>query len=162
MLAARCRDGAGAVALPLAQDHKRLGDGDTGPNTGGMGAYAPAPVQYEADDLLGTFVQPIIDHFRTLGTPYVGVLYAGLMLTPDGPRLIEYNVRFGDPEAQAILPLVHTDLAALALAATRGRIRDVPLRLSDGATCTVVAAAPGYPAAPELSAAASRRRAIRR
>ncbi len=99
-------DGRRAVALPLAQDHKRIGEGDTGPNTGGMGAYAPAPIPYSADELLATFVQPVLDHLAAAGTPYVGVLYAGLMLTADGPRLVEYNVRFGDPEAQAVLPLL--------------------------------------------------------
>ena len=104
-------DGTGAVALPIAQDHKRLGDGDTGPNTGGMGAYAPAPIPYTPQELLATFVQPVLDHLRLVGSPYVGVLYAGLMLTADGPRLIEYNVRFGDPETQAVLPLVESDLA---------------------------------------------------
>ena len=101
-------DGRTAVALPLAQDHKRIGEGDTGPNTGGMGAYAPAPIPYSADELLATFVQPVLDHLAAAGTPYVGVLYAGLMLTADGPRLVEYNVRFGDPEAQAVLPLLRT------------------------------------------------------
>ena len=116
-------DGRTAVALPLAQDHKRIGEGDTGPNTGGMGAYAPAPIPYSADELLATFVQPVLDHLAAAGTPYVGVLYAGLMLTPDGPRLVEYNVRFGDPEAQAVLPLLRSDLAALALAATRATSR---------------------------------------
>ncbi|HEU4841355.1 MAG TPA: phosphoribosylamine--glycine ligase, partial [Ilumatobacteraceae bacterium] len=105
-------DGRTAVALPLAQDHKRIGEGDTGPNTGGMGAYAPAPVPYDAAELLATFVQPVLDHLAAAGTPYVGVLFAGLMLTPAGPRLVEYNVRFGDPEAQAVLPLLRTDLAA--------------------------------------------------
>ena len=140
-----------ARALPLAQDHKRIGEGDTGPNTGGMGAYAPAPVPYDADELVATFVQPVLDHFAAAGTPYVGVLYAGLMLTADGPRLVEYNVRFGDPEAQAVLPLLDSDLAALALAATRGELavgRRCAIR--PGAACTVVAAAPGYPAAPIL------------
>ena len=143
-------DGRTAVALPLAQDHKRIGEGDTGPNTGGMGAYAPAPVPYAADELLATFVQPVLDHLAAAGTPYVGVLYAGLMLTPDGPRLVEYNVRFGDPEAQAVLPLLRTDLAALALAATRGDSPPSPLEIAPGAACTVVAAAAGYPAAPTL------------
>ena len=128
-------DGATAVALPLAQDHKRIGEGDTGPNTGGMGAYAPAPVPYTSDDLLATFVQPIVDHFAAAGTPYIGALYAGLMLTADGPRLVEYNVRFGDPEAQAVLPLLDSDLAAIALAATRGRIADA--RVVDPARCRV-------------------------
>jgi phosphoribosylamine--glycine ligase/phosphoribosylaminoimidazole synthetase len=143
-------DGHRAVALPLAQDHKRIGEGDTGPNTGGMGAYAPAPIPYPADELLATFVQPVLDHLAAAGTPYVGVLYAGLMLTPDGPRLVEYNVRFGDPEAQAVLPLLHSDLAALALAATRGDITAVPLEIAPGAACTVVAATAGYPTAPRL------------
>jgi phosphoribosylamine--glycine ligase/phosphoribosylaminoimidazole synthetase len=141
-------DGTTAVALPLAQDHKRIGEGDTGPNTGGMGAYAPAPVPYDADELLATFVQPILDHYVSAGTPYVGVLYAGLMLTAEGPRLVEYNVRFGDPEAQALLPLLDGDLAAIALAATRGRIADATLAVHPGAACTVVAAAAGYPAEP--------------
>ena len=139
-----------ALALPLAQDHKRIGEGDTGPNTGGMGAYAPAPVPHDADDLLATFVQPVLDHFAAAGTPYVGVLYAGLMLTAGGPRLVEYNVRFGDPEAQAVLPLVESDLAEVALAATRGALDTVTLSIRPGAACTVVAAAPGYPAAPIL------------
>ena len=103
-------DGTTAVALPLAQDHKRIGEGDTGPNTGG---WAPTPRRRcrTADELLATFVQPILDHFAAAGTPYVGVLYAGLMLTAEGPRLVEYNVRFGDPEAQALLPLLDGDLA---------------------------------------------------
>jgi phosphoribosylamine--glycine ligase/phosphoribosylaminoimidazole synthetase len=143
-------DGRTAVALPLAQDHKRIGEGDTGPNTGGMGAYAPAPLAYDAPELLATFVQPVLDHLRAAGTPYVGVLYAGLMLTPDGPRLVEYNVRFGDPEAQAVLPLLRSDLAALALAATQGDVTSVPLELVAGAACTVVAATAGYPDAPRL------------
>ncbi|MET0578666.1 MAG: phosphoribosylamine--glycine ligase, partial [Ilumatobacteraceae bacterium] len=99
-------DGLVGRPLPLAQDHKRIGEGDTGPNTGGMGAYAPAPVPHDPVDLVDVFVQPVLDHMRAAGTPYVGVLYAGLMLTPDGPRLVEYNVRFGDPEAQAVLPLL--------------------------------------------------------
>lgn len=145
-------DGTTAVALPLAQDHKRIGEGDTGPNTGGMGAYAPAPVADDPADLLRTFVQPIIDYFAKAGTPYVGVIYAGLMLTADGPRLIEYNCRFGDPETQAVLPLLATDLAELAMACTRHDVSSVPLSFRDGAACTVVAAAPGYPDAPNTGA----------
>ncbi|MFV0307767.1 MAG: phosphoribosylamine--glycine ligase [Desertimonas sp.] len=141
-------DGATAVALPLAQDHKRIGQGDVGPNTGGMGAYAPAPVPYEPAELLATFVQPVLDHFAAADTPYVGVLYVGLMLTADGPRLVEYNARFGDPEAQCVLPLLDGDLAAIALACTQGRLADTPIAIHDGAACTVVAAAPGYPGAP--------------
>ena len=145
-------DGTTAVALPLAQDHKRIGEGDTGPNTGGMGAYAPAPVPFGADELLVTFVQPVVDHFAARGTPYVGVVFAGLMITGDGPRLIEYNVRFGDPEAQTVLPLLETDLAELALAATDGAIGRVPLVTRSRSAVTVVAAAPGYPDAPRSGA----------
>ncbi len=141
-------DGERAVALPLAQDHKRLGEGDTGPNTGGMGAYAPAPVPYDADDLLAEFVQPVVDHFAAAGTPYVGVIFAGLMLTADGPRLIEYNVRFGDPEAQTVLPLVETDIAELALLATQGQLDQLPVIVRSQAAVTVVAAAAGYPDNP--------------
>ena len=145
-------DGSRAVALPLAQDHKRIGEGDTGPNTGGMGAYAPAPVPYSADELSAIFVQPILDHLAAAGTPYVGVLFAGLMLTADGPRLIEYNVRFGDPEAQTVLPLVETDLAELALACTRGAVDEIPLVVRAQTALTVVAAAAGYPDAPVTGA----------
>jgi len=143
-------DGRRAAAFPLAQDHKRIGEGDTGPNTGGMGAYAPAPIAADADALVARFVQPIIDHFAAAGTPYIGFLYAGLMITSDGPRLVEYNVRFGDPEAQVLLPLLDSDLAELALAATDGNIDSVPFNVRDGAACTVVAAAAGYPGSPTL------------
>jgi phosphoribosylamine--glycine ligase/phosphoribosylaminoimidazole synthetase len=145
-------DGRTARALPIAQDHKRIGEGDTGLNTGGMGAYAPAPVDARADDLLATFVQPVLDHLAAGGTPYVGVLYAGLMLTSDGPRLIEFNCRFGDPEAQAVLPLLESDLAELAMACTRGELAAHEVRVRPGAACTVVAAAAGYPGQPELGA----------
>ncbi|HEX4980476.1 MAG TPA: phosphoribosylamine--glycine ligase [Ilumatobacteraceae bacterium] len=142
-------DGTIGRPLPIAQDHKRVGEGDTGPNTGGMGAYAPAPVPYDADEMVATFVQPVLDHLAAAGTPYVGVLYAGLMLTADGPRLIEFNCRFGDPEAQAVLPLVDSDLAELLLACARGELATAaPMRVRAGAACTVVAAAPGYPEAP--------------
>jgi phosphoribosylamine--glycine ligase/phosphoribosylaminoimidazole synthetase len=141
-------DGTTAVALPLAQDHKRIGEGDTGPNTGGMGAYAPAPLPLDPAELVATFVQPILDHLAAAGTPYVGVLYAGLMLTADGPQLVEYNVRFGDPEAQALLPLLDGDLAAIALAATHGRLSAADVAIRPAAACTVVAAAADYPATP--------------
>ena len=145
-LMAMC-DGTVARPLPVAQDHKRIGEGDTGPNTGGMGAYAPAPIPYDPDELTATFIQPVLDHLADVGAPYIGVLYAGLMLTPDGPRLLEYNCRFGDPEAQAVLPLVTDDLAELALACCNGELGDRRIGAA-GASCTVVAAAPGYPAAP--------------
>ncbi len=140
-------DGTVARPLPIAQDHKRIGEGDTGPNTGGMGAYAPAPVPYDPDELTATFIQPVLDHLADVGAPYIGVLYAGLMLTPDGPKLLEYNCRFGDPEAQAVLPLLDDDLAELALACCNGELGDRRIQHT-GASCTVVAAAPGYPAAP--------------
>ena len=145
-------DGVRAVALPLAQDHKRLGEGDTGPNTGGMGAYAPAPVPYDADDLVAEFVQPVLDRFAAAGTPYVGVIFAGLMLTVDGPRLIEYNVRLGDPEAQTVLPLLETDIAELALLATQGGLDQLPVIVRSQAALTVVAAAAGYPHDPVAGA----------
>lgn len=148
-------DGRTARPLPLAQDHKRIGEGDTGPNTGGMGAYAPAPIAVSGDELVSTFVQPVLDHFAAAGTPYVGVIFAGLMLTPAGSRLVEYNVRFGDPEAQAVLPLLESDLAEVALACTQGRLADTEVRVHDGAACTIVAAAPGYPGAPVTGAAVS-------
>ena len=106
-------DGKVARPLPVAQDHKRVGEGDTGPNTGGMGAYAPAPTGHDADALTATFIQPVIDHLAAAGTPYVGVLYAGLMLTADGPRLIEFNCRFGDPETQVLLAQMDGDLLPL-------------------------------------------------
>ncbi len=145
-------DGVTAVALPLAQDHKRIGEGDTGPNTGGMGAYAPAPIPHRPEDLLATFVRPVVDHFAAAGTPYIGVIYAGLMLTSAGPALIEYNARFGDPETQAVLPLLETDLAALMLAATRGDIGSVPVVTRERSAVSVVAAAGGYPGSPDAGA----------
>ncbi|MGZ4680778.1 MAG: phosphoribosylamine--glycine ligase, partial [Ilumatobacteraceae bacterium] len=153
-LMAMC-DGSVARPLPIAQDHKRIGEGDTGPNTGGMGAYAPAPIPFDAAELTATFIQPVIDHLAAAGTPYVGVLYAGLMLTVDGPRLIEFNCRFGDPEAQAVLPLLESDLAELALACCNGTLSESSLTIRDGAACTVVAAAPGYPGAPLIGQAIS-------
>ena len=144
-------DGTVARPLPIAQDHKRIGEGDIGANTGGMGAYAPAPVPYDADQLTTAFIQPVVDFLLTEGAPYIGVLYAGLMLTADGPRLLEYNCRFGDPEAQAVLPLLTDDLAELALACCDGRLGERRIRFT-GAACTVVAAAAGYPAAPATGA----------
>jgi phosphoribosylamine--glycine ligase/phosphoribosylaminoimidazole synthetase len=139
-------DGRTSVPLPIAQDHKRIGEGDTGPNTGGMGAFAPAPVAYSSDELDARFVRPVVDALAAAGTPYVGVLYAGLMLTADGPRLLEWNCRFGDPETQALLALLDSDLAELALACTRGVLAASAVRIRAGSACTVVAASGGYPA----------------
>ncbi len=139
-------DGAFARPLPFAQDHKRLGEGDTGPNTGGMGAYAPAPVPYDVDALTAQFIQPVVDYMALQGTPFVGLLYAGLMLTRDGPKLLEFNCRFGDPEAQVLLPLLESDLITVALACCAGTLPASPLAIYDGAAFGVVVAAPNYPA----------------
>ena len=144
-------DGEVAVPLASAQDHKRVGEGDTGPNTGGMGAYAPAPVltpelQQRAMDEI---VLPTARALAEAGTPFSGVLYAGLMLTADGPKLIEYNVRFGDPECEAIMPLIDGDFAELLHAVATGRLSDAePPRLLPKHAMTVIVAAKGYPAAP--------------
>ncbi len=136
--------------LVPAQDHKRLGDGDAGPNTGGMGAFAPAPSL--GGDLLATVgdraIAPILHGMVDRGTPYVGVLYAGLMLTDAGPLVLEYNCRLGDPEAQVILPLLADDPAELFLAAVRGTLSGLTLSWTPGAAATVVMAAAGYPDAP--------------
>ncbi|MEO7399111.1 MAG: phosphoribosylformylglycinamidine cyclo-ligase, partial [Ilumatobacteraceae bacterium] len=138
-------DGTTARPLPFAQDHKRLGEGDTGPNTGGMGAFAPAPVPYDADALSAQFIQPVLDHMMREGTPFVGMLYAGLMLTADGPKLLEFNCRFGDPEAQVLLPLLATDLIDITLACCRGELRSTPVVVRDGAALGVVLTARDYP-----------------
>ena len=139
-----------------AQDHKRVGDGDTGPNTGGMGAYSPALVlSPELEErALGEIVRPTIDALAAAGTPYVGVLYAGLMLTADGPKLIEYNVRFGDPECQVLMMRFAGDLAEVLLAVAEGRLADLPApAFTDDAALTVVMAASGYPGTPEKGGA---------
>jgi phosphoribosylamine---glycine ligase len=144
-------DGTRAVALAPAQDFKRVGDGDTGPNTGGMGAYSPVPAVDDAlvDDVMARFVAPTLAELRRRGIDYRGVLYAGLMLTPDGPRLVEYNVRFGDPEAQVVLPRLTTDLAELLAAAAAGDLTRAPApAFGEDACVTVVLASEGYPVAP--------------
>jgi phosphoribosylamine--glycine ligase len=142
-------DGERAVPLAPAQDFKRVGDGDTGPNTGGMGAYSPVPVAgpQVIDDVMERAVEPTLAMLRKQGIDYRGVLYAGLMLTPDGPKVIEYNVRFGDPEAQVVLPRLANDLAILLAEAANGDLRTEPA-FDDGAAVTVVVAAEGYPTAP--------------
>ena len=142
-------DGSRAVALASAQDHKRVGEGDMGPNTGGMGAYSPAPVltaELEAR-AMREIVEPTARAMEEAGTPFSGVLYAGLMLTADGPKLIEYNVRFGDPECEAIMPRIEGDFAALLYAVATGADFEAP-RLSGDATMTVIVAAKGYPGTP--------------
>jgi phosphoribosylamine--glycine ligase len=144
-------DGETAVALASAQDHKRVGEGDTGPNTGGMGAYAPAPVLTEELEqrTMDEIVRPTARAMAAAGTPFSGVLYAGLMLTSDGPRLIEYNVRFGDPECEAIMPLIEGDFAELLNAVATGRLAEVdPPALAPKHSMTVIVAARGYPGTP--------------
>jgi len=144
-------DGTRAVPLVPAQDFKRVGDGDTGPNTGGMGAYAPMPTVDEGArrDLMEAAVLPLVAELRRRGIDYRGVLYAGLMLTPEGPRVIEYNVRFGDPEAQVVLPLLASDAAELFLAVANGALESVapPAFTGEAAVC-VVMASHGYPEQP--------------
>jgi phosphoribosylamine--glycine ligase len=144
-------DGETAVALASAQDHKRAGEGDTGPNTGGMGAYSPAPVltpELEAR-AMDAIVRPTARAMAEAGTPFSGMLYAGLMLTAEGPKLIEYNVRFGDPECEAIMPRVEGDFAELLHAVATGRLAEIEApELSPCSTMTVIVAARGYPGTP--------------
>ncbi len=144
-------DGATAVPLASAQDHKRVGEGDTGPNTGGMGAYAPAPVLTPEleERAMEAIVRPTARALADAGTPFSGVLYAGLMLTSSGPKLIEYNVRFGDPECEAIMPLIEGDFAELLNAVAAGRLSEIaPPKLSLEHAMTVIVAAQGYPGTP--------------
>ena len=140
-------DGKNALPLATAQDHKRVGDGDTGPNTGGMGAYSPAPCMTPAlcEEALETIVKPTIRALQDMGHPYVGVLYAGLILTKDGPKLIEYNCRFGDPEAQVLMMRLKDDLVTLLLACCDGTLDKVSARWIDDVALTVVMCAKGYP-----------------
>ena len=149
-------DGTTVHPFGHAQDHKRLGEGDTGPNTGGMGAYSPAPVLDEAThaQVMDTIIRPVLTKMAREGTPYEGVLYAGVMLTADGPKLIEFNCRFGDPETQVLLPRLQDDFVELVLATVEGRLaeRAAPA-FSDETALTVVMAAKGYPDEPESGAA---------
>ena len=144
-------DGETALPLASAQDHKRVGEGDTGPNTGGMGAYAPAPVltpelqRRAMDEIVG----PTARALAAAGTPFSGILYAGLMLTAEGPKLIEYNVRFGDPECEAIMPLIEGDFAELLQSVATGKLSEIdPPTLTAEHAVTVVVAARGYPGTP--------------
>ena len=143
-------DGTRIRVLPPARDHKRAGDGDTGPNTGGMGAVSPAPGV--ADDIVNnvaaSVLQPCIDALRERGTPFVGCLYAGLMLTADGVRVLEFNARFGDPEAQVVLPLVQESGPDLLRDAAVGQLAAGRVRTSNASAAGVVAAAAGYPGSP--------------
>ncbi|MEM8854057.1 MAG: phosphoribosylamine--glycine ligase, partial [Pseudomonadota bacterium] len=140
-------DGNTVRRLATARDYKRAYDGDNGPNTGGMGAVSPAPGfgEADADAAMATIVEPVLAHLKAEGVTYRGVLYAGLMLTEEGPKLIEFNVRFGDPECQAILPRLHSDPFSLMLAVAEGRLAEAPIALCDDSAVAVVVAADGYP-----------------
>ena len=140
-------DGKHALPLVAAQDHKAVGDGDEGPNTGGMGAYSPAPVvdKAMAKTIMETIIEPTIRGMAADGTPYKGVLFAGLMITDTGPKLIEYNCRFGDPECQALMMRLESDLLEVLLAAVTGELDQVELKWSRNAALTVVMAVKGYP-----------------
>jgi phosphoribosylamine--glycine ligase len=145
-------DGATVMPLASAQDHKRVGDGDTGPNTGGMGAYSPARVLSPALEAqaMAQIIVPTVKAMQDAGTPYSGVLYAGLMLTSKGPQLIEYNARFGDPECQVLMLRLETDLVELLLACAENRLSSIdPPRFSADPALTVVMAAQGYPGTPK-------------
>lgn len=140
-------DGKTAIPLGAAQDHKRVGDGDTGPNTGGMGAYSPPPVFTDAlrDDVMTRIVNPVLAEMARRGTPFRGVLFVGLMITADGPRLIEFNVRFGDPECQALMVRLRSDLLPALLAACDGELARFDLRWEPMHSLVVVMATRGYP-----------------
>jgi len=143
-------DGTNAIPLGAAQDHKRVGEGDTGPNTGGMGAYSPPPAftpELEADTM-ARIVRPALAEMARRGTPFTGILFAGLMLTTDGPKLIEFNVRLGDPETVCLLPRLQSDLLPALLAACDGELKQFTLRWHARAALAVVMAARGYPGTP--------------
>jgi phosphoribosylamine--glycine ligase len=144
-------DGETALPLGSAQDHKRVGEGDTGPNTGGMGAYSPAPVMTPALErrVMEEIVRPALDGMAARGTPFSGVLFAGLMIRDGAAKLIEFNARFGDPETQALLPRLETDLLALLSAAADGKLDGMSARLSPSTALCVVMAAKGYPESPQ-------------
>ena len=144
-------DGQKIAALAPAQDYKRVGDGDAGPNTGGMGAYSPVPFVDATlvENIVDRIVAPTLQWLRKQGIDYRGVLYAGLMLTPEGPKIIEYNVRFGDPEAEAVLPRMTSDLTSLLAEAASGALRADPTFAEDAAV-TVMCASEGYPLSPRL------------
>ncbi|MEI9993118.1 MAG: phosphoribosylamine--glycine ligase [Rhizomicrobium sp.] len=144
-------DGETVIPLAGAQDHKQVFDGDKGPNTGGMGAYSPAPVLTPALEAVAMerFIRPTVAAMRAKGLSYQGVLYLGLMITADGPRLVEYNCRFGDPETQVLMPRLKSDLLTVLLAMRDGMLREVDLRWSDEVALTVAMASKGYPGAYE-------------
>jgi phosphoribosylamine--glycine ligase len=140
-------DGDSVIPLVGAQDHKRVFDGDKGPNTGGMGAYSPAPVLPPATEqlVMERFIRPTVAALNARGIRYMGVMYLGLMFTKDGPKLVEYNCRFGDPETQVLMPRLKSDLLTALVAARDGMLKEIDLRWSEDAALTVVMASKGYP-----------------
>jgi phosphoribosylamine--glycine ligase len=138
-------DGHRVVPAGTAQDFKRIGDGDTGPNTGGMGAYSPVPWLADPEELVRSIHQPVVDELARRGTPFVGCLFAGVMMTDDGPKVLEFNARFGDPETQALVPRLDGDLLEALAATAHGDLGGVSLRLGAKAAVTVVLAGPDYP-----------------
>ncbi|ENN91445.1 phosphoribosylamine--glycine ligase [Bartonella schoenbuchensis] len=144
-------DGTTAIPFGSAQDHKRVGDGDTGANTGGMGAYSPAPIMTEemVNRTLKEIVEPALRDMATMGAPFKGILFTGLMITQKGPELIEFNVRFGDPECQVLMMRLKDDILPLLLAAAQGNLKNKHIQWSEKTALTVVMAAKGYPNAPQ-------------
>src|SRR5581483_7094903 len=144
-------DGEHALPLASAQDHKRVGDGDVGPNTGGMGAYSPAPVATKDVEtaILERIINPTVAAMAARGMPYMGVMFLGLMITKNGPKLVEYNCRFGDPEAEVLLPRLKSDLLTALIAARDGVLGDFDLRWRDDVALTVVMCSRGYPGTPQ-------------
>jgi phosphoribosylamine--glycine ligase len=136
------------VPVAAARDYKRVGDGDAGPNTGGMGAYSPVSEAGSVEELVDSIHQPVVEELARRGSPFVGLLYAGLMLTEDGPRVLEFNCRFGDPETQCVLPRLEGDFLAALAAVAEGDLKEVELTASESAAVTVVVAAGGYPEGP--------------
>jgi phosphoribosylamine--glycine ligase len=147
-------DGQNVVPLGAAQDYKRVGDGDAGPNTGGMGAYAPLAWLDGADELVDRIHRPVIEELARRGTPFVGCLFAGLMLTEEGPKVLEFNARFGDPETQVLMPRLRGDLLEALAAAAHGELDGADVPTAEGAAVTVVLAGPEYPARSDYVGAA--------
>jgi phosphoribosylamine--glycine ligase len=145
-------DGARAIPLPAAQDFKRVGDGDTGPNTGGMGSYSPVAGfgTVEIEELVDLIHRPVLAELAARGTPFAGVLFAGVMLTDDGPRVLEFNCRFGDPETQSVLPLLEGDVLGALAGAAHGDLSAAALDTADGSAVTIVVAAGNYPASGDV------------
>jgi phosphoribosylamine--glycine ligase len=146
-------DGRTVLPCGAAQDFKRIADGDEGPNTGGMGAYSPVP-WFKTGDLFAQVHEPVIEELARRGAPFIGCLFAGLMITPDGPKVLEFNARFGDPETQVLMPRLRGDLLEALAGAARGNLEGVDVALADDAAVTVVLAAPDYPERSDYAGAA--------